>query len=95
MFLASVIDTSGTAYSASFQYALAPGLALMGGMTHYSIKNGDYVGFADAVLDANGRANNKATTYTLSTQVSFLALPQVLQLERPVQMSALGHLRSS
>ena len=71
VFLANVIDTSGAAVSASFQYALAPGLALMGGVTHYEIKNGDYVGFADAVLDPNGRADNSATTFTLSTQVSF------------------------
>ena len=69
--LASVIDTWGTAYSASFQYDLAPGLAFMGGVTFFEIDNGDYSGFGGVVLDPNGRADNDITTLTLSTQMSF------------------------
>lgn len=69
--LASVIDTEMTAISASFNYNVAPGLALMGGVTHFNIDNGDYTGFTGVALDANGRADNSATTFTLTTQMSF------------------------
>jgi hypothetical protein len=71
VFLASVIDTEMTAISATFNYALAPGLALSGGVSYFQIEDGLYSGLADAAVDPNGRADNSATTFTLSTQMSF------------------------
>lgn len=66
-----VIDTSILALSATFNYRLAPGLALMGGVTHWEINTGDFSTFADVVVDDLGKADNRATVFTLSTQMTF------------------------
>ncbi len=66
-----VIDTTILALSATFNYRMAPGLALMGGVTHWDIGTGDFSTFADATVDALGKADNKATVFTLSTQMVF------------------------
>lgn len=71
VFATFAVDTTLTAYSASFSYALAPGLAIMGGISVFEINNGTYTGFADAVADANGHSDNQATTFTLTTQMVF------------------------
>ena len=66
-----VINTSATAFSATFNFHVAPGLAFMGGITHWEINNGRFIDFADANVDAIGRADHSATVFTLSTQVVF------------------------
>jgi predicted porin len=54
------VDQKQTAFSLSTNYALAPGLNLGGGVTHYSIDNSGVT-----------RVNNSATTITFATSVSF------------------------
>ncbi len=65
-------------YSGSFNYNIAPGLSLMGGVTHFildnTLHNGDPDSLANAALfggPAPQRGDNEATTFTLSTQVTF------------------------
>lgn len=67
------IDTEVTAFSVGAEYRLAPGLTLAAGVTHVEIDNGDYsdAAFAGTLLNADNRADNSATTFTLATQVSF------------------------
>jgi hypothetical protein len=71
VFVDRIIDTSITAVSATFDYRIAPGLSLSGGLTHWQINNGFFIGAADAVVDADGRADSEALVFTLSTQMSF------------------------
>ena len=56
--------------SGSFNYGLAPGIAILGGITHHIIKDADYTA-TNFVGSDFGRMDNEATTYTLSTQVTF------------------------
>lgn len=57
-------------FSGSFNYDLAPGLAIMGGVSHHEISDStfdatNFMGTSFGIMD------NEATTYTLSTQVTF------------------------
>ena len=76
--LGNVIEGHSQAYSASFNYNLAPGLLLMGGVSHHIIEstlfNADPNSLARAFFNVGPdpvRGDNEATTFTLSTQVSF------------------------
>jgi hypothetical protein len=57
-------------YSGSFDYNLAPGLSIMGGVSHHILDNTDFTATNFAGPDF-GRADTEATTFTLSTQVTF------------------------
>lgn len=65
-------------YSGSFNYDIAPGISIMGGISHFiidnTLHNGDPASLANAALTggpAPRRGDNEATTFTLSTQVTF------------------------
>ncbi len=61
------VDGDATAISGSFNYVLAPGLALAGGITHHIIEDATFVN-TDSTTSIG---DNDATTWTLSTIVNF------------------------
>ncbi len=58
-------DQEQTAYSLTTNYALAPGLNIGAGVTHFDIENG-----VDPAVKG-GHLDNSATTFTLATTMSF------------------------
>lgn len=61
------VDGEATAISGSFNYVLAPGIAIAGGVTHHIIDNATFVN-TDGTRSIG---DNDATTWTLSTVVNF------------------------